>query len=226
VISILVPTRGRPQNVARLLDSVFATAAGEVEVVLYVDDDDIHGPMIKQAESNDVSVIVGPRIVLSECWNRCFERARYDVVMQCCDEAVFRTDDWDRFVLAEFQKVPDKIVLVHGRDGIQDAGLATMGFVHRRWVETVDYLCPPYFSCDYNDLWLTEVADALHRRVFLPDVLFEHMHPVVHKAPLDTTHQERLNRGSRDNVGALYRNLAPQRAADVAKLRAALGVAA
>ena len=126
----------------------------------------------------------------------------------------------------EFQRVPDKIVLVHGRDGIQDAGLATMGFVHRRWVETLGYLCPPYFSCDYNDLWLTEVADALHRRVFLPDVLVEHMHPVVGKAPLDTTHQERLNRGSRDNVGALYSSLTPQRLGDVEKLRAVLGVAA
>lgn len=201
---------------------MFATAAGEVEVIFYVDDDDPTGDLVRSGESNDVHVITGPRILLSECWNRCAEQARYDVLMQCCDETVFRTDDWDRFVLAEFQKVPDKIVLVHGRDGIQDAGLATLGFVHRRWVDTVGYLCPPYFSCDYNDLWLTEVADALHRRVFLVNVYTEHMHPVAHKAPLDTTHQQRLSRGQRDNVGALWVTLAPERAADVAKLRAVL----
>jgi glycosyl transferase/beta-hydroxylase protein BlmF len=217
MVSILAPTRGRPHNVRRLIESVRATAAGEVEIIFYVDeDDDKTRQLIGQV---DATFIVGPRIILSECWNRCAEQANHDVMMQCCDETVFRTANWDRYVRAEFDKVPDKILLVHGNDGIQGAGLATLGFIHRRWADTVGYFVPPYFSCDWNDMWLTEIADALRRRVYLAEVYTEHMHPVAGKAPMDKTHQERLDRGSRDNVNALWHQLAPERQRDVLKLR-------
>jgi hypothetical protein len=218
VISVLVPTRGRPANVARLLESAQETAETEVEFIFYVDEDD--------ASSHDVidrhgaTRLVGPRVVLSETWNRCWERATHDVAMQCGDDIVFRTYGWDARVLAEFERFPDRIVFVHGEDGIQGDRIGTHGFLHRNWVTTVGYFVPPYFSSDYNDLWLSEVADALGRRVFLPNVYTEHMHPVAGKAQLDATHQERLARHQRDDVARIYRDTAELRVGDVEKLRA------
>lgn len=220
MISVLVPTRGRPVSVRRLAESALETARTEVEFVFYVDDDD-------PTDTADVCgrygrALVGPRVVLSEMWNRCAELACHDVRMHCGDDIVFRTAGWDQRVLDEFDRWPDRLVLVHGRDGYKDETLATHGFYHRRWTEVVGYFVPPYFSSDFNDTWWTEVADALERRVYLPDVYTEHMHPAAGKGPLDRTHRERLERHARDDVAGLYRRLASQRAADVAKLRAAI----
>jgi len=220
VISVLLPTRNRPDSLARLLASSLDTAATEVEFVVYVDDDDpTYATNAEVLARYGGRLVSGPRVVLSEMWNRCYAHASFDVVMQCGDDIVFRSDNWDARVLDEFDTVSDKILFVHGDDGFQHEKIGTHGFLHRNWVDAVGYFLPPYFSSDYNDLWLTEVADALGRRRYLPDVYTEHMHPVVGKGTWDVTHQERLVRHQRDDVARIYRERAADRAADVAKLR-------
>jgi hypothetical protein len=224
-ISVLLPTRGRPTNVRRLMDSVTGTAVQDVEVVLYVDEDDPTQQQVwDMADEDDMPMIVlrGPRIILSSCWNLCAEAATNDIMMHCGDDIIFRTFGWDQLVVAAFEQVADKIALVHGRDGIHDGTLATHGFLHRRWVETTGYLVPPLFASDYNDLWLSDVANALGRRIFLPDVYTEHMHPAVGKAELDQTHRERLARHAADDCDQIWRDTAHLRDADVAKLRAVM----
>lgn len=218
MISVLVPTRNRPRSVTRLLTSALATADTEVEFVFYVDEDD--DSSVDVINRYDGKIITGPRIVLSEMWNRCAEHARFDVMMHCGDDIVFRSNHWDTIVLDEFDRVPDKILLVHGRDGFQDEKLGTHSFIHRNWVDVVGYFVPPYFSSDYNDTWLNEVADALGRRRYVPEIYTEHMHPAAGKGELDTTHQERLARHTRDNVAQLYAEKQAERYADVKKLQA------
>lgn len=223
MISVLLPTRGRPNNVERLLRSIEDTTTTDVDVIVYVDNDDpTRERTVEHVFNFGGRVVDGSRVVLSEMWNRCYEHATTDVVMQCGDDIVFRTSGWDELVLTEFERYPDRIAFVHGDDGFQHDKIGTHGFLHRNWVDIVGYFVPPYFSSDYNDLWLTEVADALGRRVYLPTVYTEHMHPVVGKGPLDQTHRERMERHRQDDVDGLYRRLAPERATDVAKLREAI----
>lgn len=217
-ISILCPTRGRPDGLDELIATAKATAAGPIQLVIYVDDDDE-----SMADWNgDAHVIRGPRILLSEAWNRCAERATFNVMMHCGDDIRFRTPGWDWQVLEAFRRYPDRIVLVHGRDGIHDEAMATHGFLHRRWVDTIGCFVPPYFSSDYNDLWLTEVADALDRRHYLHDVYTEHLHPAVGKAPIDRTHEERMARHAADDCDRIWRNTRQARDEWVTKLRAAI----
>lgn len=206
------------------MHSARETAANpaEIEFIFYVDDDDDESAV--RADYLDTTAVRGPRIVLSEMWNRCWDEAKYDVAMQCGDDIIFRSRDWDLHVLYAFERFPDKIALVHGRDGYQDANLATHGFLHRRWINHLGYFVPPHFSSDYNDLWLTEVADLLGRRIYVPEIFTEHMHPVVGKGVWDQTHQERLARHARDNVDQLYRNLLSRRMEDVTKLADAIRV--
>lgn len=221
MISLLCPTRNRPGNVARMMASARATASGPLEFVFYTDSD---APLPERITSApDAVTIRGERIVLSAMWNECAAKASADIMMQCDDEVIFRSQGWDTMVLAAFGTIPDMIAFVHGRDLYQpDGTFGTLGFLHRRWVDTVGYFTPPYFSCDYGDTWLNDVSNALGRRVYLRDVITEHCHPIAGKGTWDQTHLERLARGRQDNVAGLYESLASGRAADVAKLRAVM----
>lgn len=225
LISILTPTRGRPDNITRLISSALDTALHPnlIEFVFYVDyDDHSSDNVIERASMTGARTmtIVGDRIVLSEMWNVCARAAHADVMMHCGDDIVFRSEGWDKLVIDEFAKYPDGIVLVHGRDGYQDERLATHGFRHRNWMNVVGTFVPPYFSSDYNDTWVTEVADKLGRRRYIPEIYTEHMHPVVNKGPLDLTHQERLQRHERDNPGQTYAQLTRVRQEEVGILQA------
>jgi hypothetical protein len=223
MISVLVPTRGRPHNMRRMVDSGRATSVGPVEYVFYVDNDDPESASMASTlyeEGHDVAWTTGERVVLSQMWNECFYIAdpNSTVFQHSCDETIYRSAGWDRAVLDALADWPDHIGLVYGRDGIHDENLATHGFITREWVDAVGYFCPPYFSSDYNDLWLHEVAGGIGRRRFLPDVFTEHMHPAVGKGPLDQTHQDRLARHGQDGVDALWNQLLPKRQEDVSKL--------
>lgn len=222
-ISILCPTRGRPASVKRLIQSAFDTAYGDIELIFYCDDDDpFFEANLAAGDGEAVQFLLGHRKVLSQCWNVCSEHAKADILMHCGDDIIFRTPGWDDLIVAEFEKVPDKILLVHGDDGIQGGNVATHGFLHRRWMETVGYFVPPYFASDWNDMWLTEVANMLGRKVYLPNVYTEHMHPVAGKGDWDLTHQERMNRHHAEQVDNLYRTTGEKRVEDAAKLRAVM----
>lgn len=220
MISLLVPSRGRPDQLTTMWTSATQTAdhPDRVELVVYRDDDDPTDP----PDLGDATVIEGSRICLSQMWNQCADQATGDILWHGNDDVIFRSPSWDTAVEAAFAAIPDRIVVVHGRDGFQDAALGTLSFLHRRWCDTVGYFLPPYFSSDFNDLWVSEVADSLGRRVFLPEVFTEHMHPIIGKGEWDQTHQDRLERGERDNVAQLYQDLAPQRVEDARKLREAM----
>lgn len=221
MISLLCPTRKRPHNIKRLYQSILDAAdrPDEVELVIYIDDDD-HS--YDDMDLPNLVKVIGPRIVLSSMWNHCFEESNGDILMHCGDDIVFRSSGWDTKIKEVFDNYPDKIVLVYGDDGYKHEKLATHSFLHRKWVNAVGYFCPPYFSCDYNDNWLTELAEKIGRKVYLPDVYTEHMHPVAKKAVWDKTHRERLERGRRDDVANLYRKLETERIKDAKKLESAI----
>lgn len=228
VISLLVPSRGRPEMCAQMWNSACTQALNpeHLELVLYLDNDDpavdqyLHQPTLLWPAS--IVPVLGPRIVLSQTWNRCYDQAIGEILWHGNDDIRFNTRGWDRAIREEFAKVPDRICLVHGNDGIQGPNLATHGFLHRAWTDIIGAMVPPYFSSDYNDTWLTEVADRLGRRRYLPHLDIEHLHPVADKAPMDQTHLERLARHRQDGVDQLYASLAPERSAWAEKLRGAI----
>jgi hypothetical protein len=235
-ISLIVPTRGRHDQLNRMWNSALDTAVHPelVQLVLYVDDDDADmvmyldegNPIVGAPTRGHVDWIVGPRRMLSECWNEALPGADGEILGHMNDDVIFRTWRWDMEIREAFRKVPDRIACVHGRDGIHDGNMATLGFYSREWIAALGYFMPPYFVSDYNDTWLSTCADAVGRRFFIPEMYIEHMHPAVGKGPMDQTHQDRLTRHRQDNVDRLYLSLQPKRDEDVMKLRAAIELAA
>jgi hypothetical protein len=215
-ISILCPTRGRPENVNRLMASLEATSAAMPEVVFYIDDDDAVPGILPGCK-----IIRGPRIKMSQMWNKCAEAASGEILMIGADDIVFRTKGWDDDVRRAFAAFPDRLVFVHGNDGHWGAEFGTHGFLHRNWADIVGYFVPPYFSADFVDTWWNEVANALNRRIYLPFVT-EHMHPLFKKAQWDKTHQDKGGSEKTTNSAKLYDELRAERKVDCKKLAEAI----
>ena len=215
VISIIAPTRKRPDNVKRLIDSATLTAENQqnIEFCFYVDNDDS-----LNVSDDRVRVYRGDRIILSEMWNKAYTLSSGDICMHGGDDIVFRTKGWDKMVIDAFNEVRDKILLVHGDDGHFGDSFGTHCFLHRNWVNTVGYFIPPYFSSDYNDTWLNEVENAIGRRKYL-QFITEHMHWTFNKGPLDETHKERIERHKRDHVEDIYRQTEGKRREGVENLQ-------
>lgn len=210
MISLLLPTRQRPKQLLRLVESIQATATRPelIELVTWVDDDD--NTYDRTSIDLPWTVVRGPRVHedglvnLSAKWNKCYEFAKGDIIQHCGDDIVFRTPGWDDIVYDAFDAVPDKILFAFGKDGIQDENnFGTHGFIHRKWVETVGYLFPPLFVSDYNDVFLNDVAKLIGRHQEMP-IYTEHMHFIANKATIDTNTAERLQRHATHRPQDLY----------------------
>lgn len=221
MISLLLPSRGRPDQLRRFYDSAMETASipKDIEVVVYVDNDDVgYDYRLPRLRYNR-----GDRIILSQMWNKCHEIALGPIYGHMGDDIIFRTPGWDVMVKDAFRKFPDRIAFVYG-DDVSGNGVnfGTHGFIHKRWIDTVGYFVPPYFSSDYNDTWLNDVSSLIDRHVYV-DMKTEHMHFVFGKGEKDKTHEERLARHSNDRVDEIYAGKKQEREADAAKLRAFIG---
>lgn len=222
MISILCPTRNRPQQLARMVQSVRETSRsgfvsrGGVEVLCYVDEDD----------TSDVSpadlVLRGQRMTHSAYYSALAVLAHGDILMMSGDDAIFRTPGWDKMVEDAFAACPDKILLVHGDDGCERGkSFATHPIISRRWVEITGRFTAPYFSGDWADTWLNDIANYLGRRLYLPFVN-EHMHWMWGKAQRDATYVDTDARKAADNTARIYRDKVFERLADTDLLEAAM----
>mgnify|MGYP003640957668 FL=1 len=240
-ISVLLPTRGRIKTTHGNFPEQLILSAEEtcddfnsIEFVFYVDEDDSDTrEYFENLDYDNVKFICGERIVLSEMWNVCYRNASGDILFHCGDDIRFRTKGWDKVVRDKFDEVEDKILFAFGDDGKRHPGsFGTHGFIHKRWADTVGYFVPPYFSCDYGDKWLNDVAKAIscrnvNRWVYL-DIYTEHIHPRAHidrnpalekKYIYDKTHLERLERNKEANNKELYSKYSQERKRDIKKLK-------
>ena len=219
-VSLLTPTRKRPELMLKMARSALATG-NNFEFVFYIDEDDtLSDSGIAQLPAAIVTVVRGPRIPCGQCWQKCFEVSTGDILMMCADDLIFHTPGWNYLVGAEFEVVPDRIMFVFGNDGIQFEALGTHGFVHRRWTEAVGYFTTPHFLSYYNDTWMDRLAKLCGRRKYLPGLNIEHIHPSVGKRPMDET-SNALGGGALIDTEQ-FAKLLPLAQTDAAKLRAAM----
>lgn len=225
MISLVCPTRGRPDRFAEMVESAHTTAASpnRVQVVAYLDDDD---PELGAYRNTDhpltVALLVGDRCVLSDAWNRAAQIANGSVLMLAADDLRFRSNGWDHAVEDCAESFPDGIALMYGRDGHADERMATHPFVTSRWVDTVGRFTAPYFVADYVDLWLHDVAKRVGRAVYLPQLLIEHMHPSFGKGEWDRTHEERIARAKVAGLPAVWNDTEDERRDEAAALLAVM----
>ena len=211
MISILCPTRNRTAGLSRMWQSALDTADNPdcLELVIYVDHDDEATHKFLECNLPEALVIISnpdkPEIY-SNLHNICCNGCTHDIFMSCADDVVFRTNGWDTAVIDEFNKLDDKIGFVYPNDGHHGENLGTHGFFHKNWFNTLGYISPPIFSVDYSDNYIMNIASAIDRIIYLPNVLVEHMHWTFGKSEFDSTaqnaHARRLSSNNHDIFNA------------------------
>lgn len=102
---VIVPSRGRPQNIARLLDAVHDTARMRTHVHVAVDDDDPelerYRYVMKQAGEDGDVLTTGPRKGLCAWTNEIavVQAGRYPFLASLGDDHVPHTPGWDKALL-------------------------------------------------------------------------------------------------------------------------------
>lgn len=190
---VIVPSRGRPGNVAELLEAWHQTAAssGRTRLLIAVDDDDpeLSGyralPLPGWAE-----LAVGPRERMNPTLNRrALECAGDHYALGFMgDDHRPRTRCWDDAVLGALRAMGSG--LAYGDDLVQRERLATAVFITSDIVRALGYFAPPRQMHMYLDnAWMT-LGTMLGRLAYLPNVVIEHLHPVAGTAEWDDGYRE------------------------------------
>tara|TARA_R100001129_G_scaffold16887_1_gene11035 strand:- start:16841 stop:17602 length:762 start_codon:yes stop_codon:yes gene_type:complete len=224
MISIIIPTKNRVENLKKVLKTLNDNTLQpkQVEVIFYVDSDDNDTiDFIKSGNINThLDKIPGTAIVnkdkpkLADMYNRAFSKCRGDIIMYSADDVHFKTKNWDILIAEEFNRYSDKVCLVFGPDGMQPNGtLATHGFLSRRAIEQVGYVHPVGMGYNYSDNWLTYIYRKLGRLCYTP-VYFEHCHWGSGKAEYDQTYKTGSDAPHDDSID-LWRGSLEQRTKDI-----------
>ena len=200
VISILTPTRQRPNRLSEFIMSVYqhTDEKNRVELLMYVDRDDPTKDQYLdffehcQTEFQDflrIHFVFGESKSVSKSWNDLYERSVGDIIIMGNDDLIYRTPSWDRMVELESNIFEDDIYCMWMDDRINRENHCAFPIVSRKWCETLGYFTPGVFHFGYNDTWVFDIAKQVDRCRFLGGVIGEHMHFTQGKAIKDETYE-------------------------------------
>jgi hypothetical protein len=240
---MVCPTRGRPHNAEALWESWQATTTGAADLLFAVDDDD---PMLWQyrdvvGRMPGVLLHVGPRLRMVGTLNgvAVANAPKYQYLGFLGDDHRPRSAGWqDRFIealsvsqstmtLASTVPVNTYRIpctgFVYGNDLLQGEKMPTALAMTSDIVTALGYMAPSTMIHLCIDLVWLELGRAIDRITYLPDVIVEHVHPALGKAPMDAGYEDAnsAERISADSA-AYFAYMAGQFHDDVAKLKALL----
>jgi len=185
---VLVPTRGRPENIVELLQA-FKDTNAEANLVIVCDEDD---PKLEEYKATGANGLVYPREGkgMAKPLNKAANELayRYDFFAFMGDDHRPRTQGWDIAIQEELSKLGTG--LAYGNDLIQGAGLPTAVFMTADIVRTLGGMVPPNMIHLYLDNFWLELGRDLNAITYREDVIIEHLHPIAGKAQWDEQYRE------------------------------------
>ncbi len=202
---IVTPTRGRPENVKRLYESMVRQAQNpnSFDHLVCVDDND---PKLDEYMALDhPDVYVDPPKRLGPWLNhvvRSIDPFAYDIIGFLGDDVVARTFGWDEAVRNHMK--PNGIVYCN--DGWQGEGLPTGVFMDTAMVKKVGYMVYPELVHLYIDNHWKIWGEELGTLRYLEHIMLEHMHPFAGKAQTDEVYEEANHPDMYTKDGQAYMN--------------------
>ena len=208
-ISILTPTRNRPNNCDRFIKSLYETTqyTGTLELLFYVDSDDPAKDIYKEIEERwqnnfwRVEFVIGKPMSVSKSWNIIAEKSLGDIMIMGNDDLVYKTVRWDSKLMARLLELDNPYYLSWFNDGINGNRHCAFPVITREWYETLGYFSPGIFNFGYNDTWVYDIAKRVGKLNYMNEILVEHLHFSVGKSDMDDTYA----RNRTQEKGNLYR---------------------
>ena len=187
-ISILCPTRGRPESCAEMLRTIKQSVSNphNVRVLLYVDDDDpcvdryvpLHDP-------GNVEVVIGAPVGVGHAWNELAKLTDADLLWMGNDDLRYEQHGFDRILINAVGDM--KYACLWGDDGINGENHCAFPAITRQWHKQLGYFTPVCFRFFYHDTWIFDVAKRIGRAVYVPDLKISHRHHTVDGGVRDAT---------------------------------------
>ena len=157
LVSVLMPSRKRPESLARAVSSL---AYGDVEIIVGLDEDD---PTVRQAEDlvapfPGVRVCVNPRFqCLGVLFNRLAEQADSEWIVPFPDDYTMDDPNWAEVTYDTLQKLPKKLGVSYIWDPIYPH-FASMPIVSKTMIRFQGFYMPPFFPFLFGDTWWNEIG--------------------------------------------------------------------
>lgn len=188
MIAVLVPSRGRPDRALAMTRSVLDTAIRRVAVVVIVDADD---PSLEEYRAQPwpgrVELrVLEERLGYTASLNRIAREwwMRVPILGAFGDDVAFRTMGWD----LEVRRVLRRPGIAFGDDLVHGKNHPTAVFMHTAVARALGWLALPATSHQWADDGWKRLGEETGLLRFMPDVVLEHLHPAVGKAPWDDTY--------------------------------------
>ena len=222
-LGILVPTRGRPGNVKRLIEACQYTCTTNWQLIFGLDTDDPTANTVRQlAAEARAYVVTAPRMGLGPWTNYLWQEYHYDFThfASLGDDHVPMTPGWDYDLIAATEKTGGGFAYCNNGHSNE---LPEMCVMSANVVDALGWVCEPSLNHYHVDtVWrdLGLAAGCLHH---LPDVLIEHRHWAFEGglAAHDETDYDEQLQGPHDQQ-AYVRWQEERQAADVEKVKTAL----
>lgn len=169
MISILCPSRGRPELASNMIKTALATSSSKIEIKLYLNDDDPQLDKYKEL-IDEKYYVVGPDQSPAYSWNLLAENARHDILFLVGDDVSFETLGWDNIIVNEFNKYPDKIACIYPPPEGLSKNKNNHFCLHKNWIKVLGYFVPPQFWHWYVDTWTAKIAKQLNRYIRVDSV--------------------------------------------------------
>ncbi|MGA2319478.1 MAG: hypothetical protein ABSG95_01875 [Solirubrobacteraceae bacterium] len=217
---LVVPSRERPANIARLAEALEETCRGDTHLLVGLDADDPTLPQYLELDC-EAEFVVEPDLHGVVAWVNHLavpHTGGYRFIGTVNDDNVPRTEGWDLRVIEALGRAP----FCFGNDlhpGRPPGSLCCHVFMRAEVVRTLGYMGLPSLRHMYiDDAWM--VWGQAVGIGFLPDVVIEHLHPSAGKSEMDANYEtsEALMAADGERFDA-YRGDGLE--VDLAKLRAA-----
>lgn len=179
MISLLHPSRGRPEKASRTMDSWWKNSGNDgLEHILSIDtDDQSRLDYAKWFDNQWSQIIINQNLSVVEATNKAAAKAEGDILVYLSDD--FKCFiDWGLAIIKEFEGVTGPMLLKVD-DCLQPFNVAvlTIPIMNRALYETLGYFWHPEYKSMFVDEDLYWTAKKLGALKFAPHLKFPHIHP-------------------------------------------------
>jgi glycosyltransferase involved in cell wall biosynthesis len=160
LVSVLIPERGRPEQLDRLITALIEAAGADenYEIIVQWDDDDEAWRDRTPHEHVRTRYLRRPRApTLGEKLNQLAQEARGGIIAWLANDVVMETRGWPARYREAGEKLPNGIGVMYPRDPLHPDH-ASYYAMTREMYAGVGIFAPPWFPYWFCDTWWTEVG--------------------------------------------------------------------